>query len=65
MPFVIALALATLTLVATSPTAEACSARGQYCSYPAWAANAFEGPTGSTPRFAVITGQNGAKRKSR
>lgn len=30
-----------------------CSVRGRYCGYPAWAQNAFEGPTGRRPEAAV------------
>ncbi len=41
------LCLATaISLAAFTPQAEACSIRGTYCSYPSWAANAFEGPYG-------------------
>jgi hypothetical protein len=61
----IGLALAALAMVATIRPAEACSLRGQYCSYPAWAANAFEGPTGRAPRFAILPSHNRALRKSR
>lgn len=36
-------------LTAFAPTADACSGRGRYCGYPAWAANAFEDATGRAP----------------
>ena len=41
--------------VALAAPASACSARGQYCSYPSWAQNAFEGPQGSKPVGAIST----------
>ncbi len=65
MRALLALAFAIVAFAATIPTAEACSARGRYCSYPTWAANAFEGPTGHAPRFAILPGTAGSKRKSR
>ncbi len=36
-------------LTAYTPAADACSARGRHCGYPAWAANAFEDATGRAP----------------
>lgn len=36
-------------LTTFAPTADACSARGRHCGYPAWAANAFEDSTGRAP----------------
>ena len=50
-----------LAAVSTTPAA-ACSIRGQYCGYPAWAANAFEHPRGrvilgSGPNLPTIDGR--------
>ncbi len=39
-------AAALMTLAIPAPSAEACNARGQFCSYPAWASNAFAGKGG-------------------
>lgn len=36
-------------LVSVTVEAQACSARGRYCNYPSWAANAFEDAQGRTP----------------
>ena len=55
--FTIATVLATLAVAsaAFSPAAQACSARGRFCSYPLWAANAFEGPRGRVPEASRPT----------
>ena len=34
--------------------AQACSQRGQFCSYPAWAANAFEAPRDRVIGYATL-----------
>lgn len=34
--------------------ADACSQRGQFCSYPAWAANAFEAPWNRVPGYSAL-----------
>lgn len=39
--------VAAAALTASVSQADACSIRGKYCGYPLWAANAFEGPSGS------------------
>ena len=35
--------------------AEACSIRGNYCGYPSWAANAFEGRFGYKGDYRALT----------
>ena len=59
MHSLLALALTlTVTLVAfaaSAPEAQACSIRGQYCGYPSWAANAFEGRKGYKGNPASLT----------
>lgn len=60
-----ALAVVGTALTLSTLSAEACSARGRYCSYPTWAANAFEGASGSAPRFAILPGTAQSPRKSR
>lgn len=44
MRFTLSAMAAAVALVLVPSTADACSARGQFCGYPAWAANAFEHP---------------------
>lgn len=44
-------------LAAFSGNASACSIRGQYCGYPSWAANAFEGRFGFKGNPAILTDQ--------
>ena len=47
MRYLIGCAAALLVMLAMPvPTAEACNARGQFCSYPPWASNAFAGRKG-------------------
>jgi hypothetical protein len=47
------LAGAAIGLGSLSAEAQAnCNARGEFCGYPTWAANAFSGPTGRKPRYA-------------
>lgn len=50
--------LATLGgLVTLTGGASACSIRGQYCGYPSWAANSFEGRFGFNGNPAILTDQ--------
>lgn len=42
-------AVAVVGLASSSVSADACSARGRWCGYPNWAANAFEDKTGRAP----------------
>lgn len=37
------------SMISFASAADACSARGRYCGYPAWAANAFEDASGRRP----------------
>ena len=47
MRYLIGCAAALLVILAIPSTpAEACNAQGRYCSYPAWASNAFAGRGG-------------------
>ncbi len=41
---ILATTLVLASLSATTKSADACSIRGNWCSYPLWAANAFEDP---------------------
>ena len=65
MRALLALAVVGTALTLSTLSAEACSARGRYCSYPTWAANAFEGPSGYAPRFAILPVAPQSARKSR
>lgn len=38
------IAVAALLATISAPEASACNARGEFCSYPYWAANAFAAP---------------------
>jgi hypothetical protein len=38
---------------ASTGSAHACNARGEFCGQPHWAANAFSGPYGRSPKSAV------------
>jgi hypothetical protein len=42
-------------LVAFAHPADACSIRGNYCGYPSWAANAFEGRFGFKGNPRILT----------
>lgn len=53
MRSLIALVVAAGSFAVLTVEAHACSARGTYCGYPAWAANAFEGPRGSHAKGMV------------
>ncbi|MGE3915482.1 MAG: hypothetical protein AB7F78_07255 [Hyphomicrobiaceae bacterium] len=56
------LALVAVSTLAVWPTAAgACSIRGQYCGYPSWAANAFEGPYGFKGNPAILTDNDSAQ----
>ena len=66
--FTIATVLAALAVAsaAFSPAAQACSVRGRFCSYPFWAANAFEGPPGRVSEGVFKSSSaRPAKRRSR
>lgn len=39
-------------LSSTSFQAAACNARGEFCGYPGWAANAFSGPEDRVPEYS-------------
>lgn len=56
MRYLIGLAAAFVVMFTLpTPPAEACSVRGQYCSYPPWASNAFEGRKGRVPNPYDLT----------
>ena len=38
-----------------APSAQACSIRGNYCGYPSWAANTFEGRYGYKGDYRALT----------
>jgi hypothetical protein len=46
MHMLIAAVMLVVGMAATATPADACSIRGRWCDYPAWAANAFEGRGG-------------------
>ena len=53
IPFLIA--CVALAVGAWSPKAEAvCNVRGEFCGYPAWAANAFSSPRDRVPDAWLI-----------
>lgn len=57
----LATALALGLVVTSAAPVSACSIRGQFCGYPAWAANAFEHPRnrinlGSSPNLPSAAG---------
>ena len=53
-------------LLFTSPPAEAaCNARGQFCSHPAWASNAFAGKSGRVTNPYNSTWVSSSKRRSK
>lgn len=54
MPSIIASSLGLALLIAAVSPADACSARGRFCGYPAWAANAFEDAQGRAPVHATL-----------
>ncbi len=49
----VVLSLAAASAVAASSAKADCSYRGNYCDYPLWATNAFEGPRHYTPPSAT------------
>ena len=52
----VTLAIATgLVAFLLADTAHACSIRGQYCGYPSWAANMFEGRYGFKGDPRILT----------
>ena len=57
MRSLIALAVTLAGLAALPTSASACSIRGRFCSYPSWAANAFEGRQGFKGNPAILTDQ--------
>jgi hypothetical protein len=65
MRSLIALGVVVATLAATLAPAHACSARGRYCGYPVWAANAFEDAQGRAPSSAIALPAPAQKRKAR
>ena len=65
MRILMAIAAGLLAVTVLAPAADACSSRGRYCDRPYWAANAFEGASGSAPRFAILPGTAQSPRKSR
>jgi hypothetical protein len=54
-------ALAGAIQIAAVASASACSIRGQYCGYPSWAANIFEGRKGFLGNPAILTDQYGGQ----
>lgn len=44
---------AAIVLGSASVPANACNARGEFCEYPTWAANAFATEGGENPRYST------------
>lgn len=48
-----------------SPASAACNVKGQYCNYPAWAANAFSAPRDRVPDWVLIDNERYYKGETR